>query len=610
MRSALALRDYQEECITGIREAWAGGYRRPAAVLPTGAGKTVVFSNLGKRHIDEFNKQRVLVLVHTDELVRQAVDKFTMVAPDLSVGIVKGKVNEVSRNVVVASVQSLRNAKRRAELRAVGLIVVDECHHAAASTYRTILEHYGSFDGDCPVRTVGFTATLARGDNKSLADVWDTVAYKRDILFMIKRGYLLDVRGKRIEVPDFDLSNVKKRGGDYAEGDLGQALTDSMAPELVAKAYIEHAHDRAGLLFAPTVASAYVMMEGLRAEGITCEVVHGAQATNERRDVVRRFEAGEIQVIANCMALTEGFDSPRASCVVIARPTKSAPLYQQMVGRALRLFPGQTDALVLDVVGASRAHDLRSLIDLTDADVREETVDELTLSEAAEESERLEALEDEQASSELFDEMYNGPTEVKEFNPLVRDSKRAWHKTYGGTYFISGGNDVYVFLVPCQGTSVCKCDGDCRDAAGYTEACVDGRHPFTGKDYAQNCYACKDGVVECGEDLWDVAWCSKPSSLMYPVKTGGFTAHKSLPMEYAFAWGEDVAEELGGDTMDHFTGKSKRWRRDHPTVKQLRELERLGLTAPSGASGGDVSQLIEVEKGSDRIDKVVPRLVK
>jgi superfamily II DNA or RNA helicase len=247
-------------------------------------------------------------------------------------------------------------------------VIVDECHHAAATTYRKILEHYGAF-AEYPSNeslVAGFTATLARGDKLSLADVWQSVAYRKDIAFMIRAGYLLDLTGRRVEVDDLDLKNVKRSGGDYQAASLGEAMTASLAPEIVARAYLEHASDRSGVLFAPTVSAAQAFAGALDDLGVKTEVVHGGMPVTERRAIIARFEAGVTQVISNCMVLTEGFDSRRASCVVIARPTRSAPLYQQMVGRALRPYPGQTQALVLDVVGASQVHGLASLIDLSE----------------------------------------------------------------------------------------------------------------------------------------------------------------------------------------------------------------------------------------------------
>jgi superfamily II DNA or RNA helicase len=151
----LKLRDYQSATIRALHTRWDAGDRRVAAVLPTGAGKTVVFSHLSSGFVADNPGRRVLILAHTDELVSQAVKKLRDVAPHLRVGVVKASRNDVRAQVIVASVQSLRSEKRRNQIRNVGLVIVDECHHAAATTYRKILEHYGCMAGEATSLTEG-----------------------------------------------------------------------------------------------------------------------------------------------------------------------------------------------------------------------------------------------------------------------------------------------------------------------------------------------------------------------------------------------------------------------------------------------------------------------
>ena len=210
---------------------------------------------------------------------------------------------------------------------------------------------------------LGVTATMARGDGVGLGSTWEEVVFSRSVLWMISKGYLTDVKATRVDVKGLDLSDVKASRGDYQAGDLGRALMDSQADDVIARAYVEHAKDRPGVVFTPTVETAHAAAEGLNAAGIRTAVVSGETPTQERRQIFDDFRTGRVQVLANCMVLTEGFDAPWASCAVIARPTQSQPLYVQMVGRVLRPYPGKTDALVLDVVGASSLK-LRTLIDL------------------------------------------------------------------------------------------------------------------------------------------------------------------------------------------------------------------------------------------------------
>lgn len=432
MSEALKPRPYQSEAIRALLNGWTGANNRLAVVLPTGSGKTVIISHLAL----EMNRRghRALVLAHREELLTQAAGKVKAVAPHLRVGVVKAERNEHQDvDVVVGSTQTLAVPRRREQVSGIGLVVVDEAHHYAAESYRTVLDHFGCF-GRTP--TAGFTATMARTDG-GLGDIWQEVVYQRDILQMIKDKYLVDVRGKRVIVEGLSLDTVKTRAGDFQDAQLGQALDDSGAAQVVADAYLEHAADRAGIIFTPTVASAQHMAAVMTANGIVTEAVWGDMPKQERADALERYRKGETQVLANCMILTEGFDAPWASCVVIARPTKSPGLYIQMVGRGLRTWPGKQDALVLDVMGASTRHKLASLVDLTDSDIGELQEDE-SLAEAAQ---RLDP--DEDADHGL---VTPGGVQWQDVD-LFHGSKLTWLTTYGGTPFLAVGDAEY-FLVP------------------------------------------------------------------------------------------------------------------------------------------------------------------
>lgn len=609
MSTLLKPRDYQDAAITSLMRGFDEGDDRLAVVIPTGGGKTVIFSHLSDGYVTASGGRRVLILAHTDELVRQAAKKLRDVAPHLKVGIVKAAVRETTATVIVASVQSLRDARRRDEIKNVGLVIVDECHHATAKTYRDILDHYGCFTGGA--KAAGFTATLMRGDKASLAEVWQKVAYRKDISFMIRRGYLIEPRGKRVEVDDLDLSKVKKSGGDYQAGDLGAALEASLAPEVVAKAYVEHASDRAGILFAPTVEAAYTFADELNVNGIKTETIHGALPTEERRDILRRFDAGEIQVISNCMVLTEGFDAPRVSCVVIARPTKSAPLYQQMVGRGLRPDPtipreGQ-DCLILDVVGASHQHGLASLIDLSERKLKE-------LGDGQGLIEAEDALdEEEEAGASVPDTFFHdGPVVAVDFDPLADASSRLWLKTTGGTYFLSAGAGpaaVYVFLTPAA-PSACDCPGGCRGTIPIDTPCTGGYHGMTepGQPVGNQEFYCTEcganGLTPAAPGTWDVVWCTKTAYDSRDGKRGDVTEHRGIGLELAFSWGEDVAVEMGGETGSMTLNKKASWRRGLPSDKQLSMCRQRGIEVPEGATKGDVSTLIDTHMASKRIDPI------
>lgn len=436
-RETLNLRPYQRECVRAVLDAAASGVRRPACVLPTGSGKTVIFSHLS-RHWNEYGFDgRILILVHRDELVRQTVAKLQVVAPHLKVGIVQAQQDEhIDCDVVVASVQTVRKLHRLdniTESGRIGLVIVDECHHASAESYVTVLNALGCFNPDGETIAVGFTATLSRSDMKSLGDIWESVAFQRDILDMIPQ-YLVDVSGKMVTVDGFSLSQVTMRGGDYQIGSLSDALLSADAPDFIADAYVEHAADKPGIVFAPSVATAEAFTEALCRRGIEARTVWGAMDKDLRRETLKDAHEGRVQVLVNCMVLTEGFDWPRAEVAVIARPTTSSALYVQMVGRVLRQYPGKEKALVLDIVGATQEHRLATLADLT--------------------SNRIQIIQEGESLTEaVVRERKEGNEYLRDYVILYQDvdlfhrSDAVWLQTYEGVWFVTTHDDVY-FIWP------------------------------------------------------------------------------------------------------------------------------------------------------------------
>lgn len=570
----LPLRPYQADALEAFaKKVKEENANRVAIVLPTGGGKTVCFAHMVARHLEAHPAERVIVLVHTDELVRQSVKKIKDVAPHLEVGIVQGRLNEVRADVIVASVQSLRNAKRREQIRHVGLIIVDECHHATAPTYRAIMEHFGCFGGR--VIAAGFTATLTRSDGAALGAIWQDVAFSLDISWMVRRKYLIPPRGKAIEVPDLDLSKVKSTRADYREGELGEALAESLAPGIVAEKVMELAADRKVLAFFPTVASAYVFAEAFADKGIQCEVIHGGLVLDERRAILDRHKRGTV--VANCMVLTEGYDDPEVDCIVIGRPTKSKGLYIQIVGRGLRVDPmrpyEEQDLLLLDVVGVSARHDLRSIADLSEKAVRDDGSSK-TLIEMEDILDAGEGIVDEDEPT-----FYEGPVSIRDFDPLASKSSKAWNRTKGNNFFITAGKwEGYVFLVPNRhGT--------------YSVA-------WCSKSSTQKMFLC-NGVprLRCTHD--------PKHSLMF----GGVTEHQGIPLDMAMAWAEDLANDMGVSLRP---SKHSSWRRREPSPEMIGKAGSEGIAAKEikGKNAGQVSDLIDKMIASRRIDPIVIHLQK
>ena len=541
--STLALRPYQEDVIQAVGAAWTRGILTPAVVLPTGTGKTVIFADLARRDAEIGGSP--LILVHRDELVRQTMAKIHDAAPGMSVGVVQGDRQEHGRDITVASVQTVSRPNRiaSAHLERYSLVIVDEAHHAAADSYLRVMAAAEN------ALFAGFTATLARQDGRPLGAVWGEVVYSRDILDMIADGYLVDVRGRTVPIAGLDLDDVTYSRGDYQEGALGQEMEAHGAGPAIAAAYREHASRedgtlRPGVMFAPTVATAHSFGRALEVAGIPTAVITGETPTEDRQLAYKRVRAGEITVLSSCMVLTEGFDLPEMEVAVIARPTSSAALYVQMVGRVLRPAPWgpKRDALVLDVVGATSLHRLATIADLTPASVRApeqgETLGEAVARTAAEEAdEKVRKLAGRLAAENV---------------DLFHRSRSVWLRTPGGCWFIPTRTTV-VFLWPTE----------------------DGRFQVgcTGSAYAAR---------------------------------GGTWLHdqQAFPLETAMAWGEQRAAELDELAGTKVASKTASWRQGNraPSEQQISLAAKLRIDV-EGLNKREVSDAISTHYASRMFDK-------
>ncbi|MDB4945383.1 MAG: helicase, phage associated protein [Labilithrix sp.] len=377
--SAPELRPYQREAIAAVLQARRAGVRRLLVQLPTGAGKTVIFS-----HLASLAKKQVLVLAHREELLGQARDK-------LQAALGGGHVVALERGaerapagakVVVCSIRSLHEERlaRVAEGRDFGLVIYDECHHAAADDNLRVLRQLGAFDDAWAGTLLGFTATTSRGDGKGLDTVFERIVYEKSLPEMIADGYLAPLRGYRVTTAA-DLTRLRSNGSglDFQADELEEAVDIEERNALVARSIQELARDRRTIAFCVTVNHARNLARSLNVIGVPAGIVHGAMPADARARALADFRAGRTHVLTNVAVLTEGFDDPGVSCVAMARPTRSEGMYAQCVGRGTRLAPGKIDCLVLDFVdlGALSLCTLPSLfgaprdLDLRGDDARE-----------------------------------------------------------------------------------------------------------------------------------------------------------------------------------------------------------------------------------------------
>ena len=336
----MELRPYQQEAVEAIFEEWKTN-KSTMIVLPTGCGKTVIFSEVA-RQLYESGK-RILMLAHRGELLEQTQDKFLKFGVESVLEKAESKANPETDNVVVASVQSISRDNRLSRFPKdyFDVIIIDECHHAATDTYTKVIEYFNT------AKLLGVTATPNRSDVRSISDVFDTVAYSYDIKTAIDEGYLSPIKIRRIPIK-IDISGVRTSCGDFMSGDLGNAIKPYLKD--IAQNLKDKASGRKTLIFTPTIAIGEEFASLLNDEGFKASCVSSNNSADERKDIANKLSTGELNAVTNAMLWTEGFDEPSIDCIINLRATKSESLYRQIIGRGLRLSPDtdKDNLLVLD----------------------------------------------------------------------------------------------------------------------------------------------------------------------------------------------------------------------------------------------------------------------
>lgn len=341
----LQLRDYQTEAIEAYDRAMGIELRNPLIVLPTGAGKTVLFLGIGDRHLQANPEGRVLVIAHRKELVTQPEDRFrTFYGDKYSTGVISAtaKRYEYSAQVIFAGKDTIISDRHMTRLLAYGpitLLITDEAHHAQAVTYRRVVDKVKAVNPR--LIHLGVTATPTRADGQGLGRVFDAAPwskngaiYSKSLIDLIPR-YLVPPRWLVIKT-GVSLDGVKSRGGDYIESQLKQRYETPQTLAYVVKAHKEHAMGKRSIAFTISVQGAKDLAALFNHQGIPADHIDGTMAPEDRAEVLRKFQAGEIEVLANCAILTEGFDDPAIEVIHMVRPTKSDGLYLQCIGRGLR----------------------------------------------------------------------------------------------------------------------------------------------------------------------------------------------------------------------------------------------------------------------------------
>lgn len=344
------LRPYQEDAKSCVLSQWEEGKQRTLLVLPTGTGKTVVFSAITEEVVRE--GARVLIMAHRGELLEQAADKLKKFT---GLGCAVEKADETCLNswfrVVVGSVQSLMRENRLSKFPSdyFDYIIIDEAHHVLSDSYQRVLDHFGD------AKVLGVTATPDRGDMKNLGQFFESLAFQYSLPAAIRDGYLSKI--KAITIPlKLDISSVSQQNGDFKASEIGTALDPYL--EQIADEMLVHCKNRKTVVFLPLVKTSQKFRDILNNKGFSAGEVNGNSA--DRAQVLQDFNDGKYDVLCNSMLLTEGWDCPSVDCIVVLRPTKIRSLYCQMVGRGTRLSPetGKDHLLLLDFLWMTEKHEL------------------------------------------------------------------------------------------------------------------------------------------------------------------------------------------------------------------------------------------------------------
>lgn len=488
------LRPYQSEALDAMSNAEARGVRCQMIVMATGLGKTTVFSNLISRrnHLG-----RTLVIAHRQELISQAARRIIQTDPRLQVGIVLGAQKQINARVVVGSVQTLSRSRTLDRIKQdFATIICDEAHHSAADSYGRIFEYVAPSN---PL-LVGFTATPRRSDGKSLDEWFSEIVYEMNIVDGISQGWLCDVEGVLVHLKGADFQQLHIKRGDYDTSELEQMLHAANWYEHIVLAWEKHASDRQTVIFVPPKKAM-----ALQLEQFLCERGHRAKAiiaeTQNRNAIYQAFERREIQILISVDVLTEGWDAPITSCVVMARPTKSQSVYLQAVGRGLRTAPGKQNCLVLDLVGVTQRHDLCTIASLAGVEKLNEGE---SLSKAKERGE-IEQKEKEQKDAEEKEKIA-AEHEAKKVELLRRQRQAEARERYRSQQWQQGIDNRHTFVLHDRIVSI-------RPTAGELYFVTDGREFRHFSDAVEGCkLAAYDLIQKVRLKDPAASWRSKPAS--------------------------------------------------------------------------------------------------
>lgn len=335
------LREHQEEALNNLIKLREEGKTIALVHGATGSGKSAIgvtdSKTVGKR---------TLFLAHTKELVEQGANTYERLWNEVSIGRFYDNYHDTNTHVVCASIQSITRNLDSFKPDDFGYIVIDECHHSSAKSYKKILNYFN------PSFILGLTATPERADGEDILDLFQTVAHKLDIKDAVETGVLVPVRCIRIKT-NINLSDVRINGFKYNSQDLEQTIMVPGRNQLIVDTYKEYVKNKSTVIFCTSINHADEIAGLLRSEGFKAASISGKLNDKERKKILAQYESKELQVLCACDLLNEGWDSPITEVLFMARPTMSKTIYMQQLGRGMRTNPGKEFLMVFDFVDNS-----------------------------------------------------------------------------------------------------------------------------------------------------------------------------------------------------------------------------------------------------------------
>lgn len=363
----IQLRNYQEQAIKKVLESYDAGATKPLLVMGVGTGKTITACAIIKEMISRTGK-KALILAHREELLTQAGEDLKLIAPGLTCSIEQG-INhaDMSCDVIIASVPTLGRSGsdriNKLDPNDFCMLWTDEAHHATNATYTNIFKHFHSLknvDDDNKRLLLGVTATAYRMDDQKLEDIFDDVVFEYDILKGIKNKFLSNIRAFTVKT-NIDISRVKKSGDDFNIKELGEAINKDPRNKIILDTYKDWCKEQPTLVFCVDVAHAETLTTIFKNDGIKAECVTGGTPKDERKQIIDNFKKQKIHVLLNVGVFTEGTNLKMIKNIIMARPTRSLGLYNQMIGRATRLSEGKNFAVIYDIVDNAGENGIKTM---------------------------------------------------------------------------------------------------------------------------------------------------------------------------------------------------------------------------------------------------------